>query len=423
MILSSIVDFFAYRQDHRNIPVLTKEEWEQLISQHTKDDIRDSLACFIMKAGTKFPLKIIRKDDMRRLFYDFYNTSMEKLYKDFDVVLERYEYKYKYADKPLGVIDKTHYYNDISDYFQQVNRMKCGSNSVDSPMEIWYNEQKLAKMNWHFWRSGVMEDSGINDAAFRTAFRLGTYTATQFKPSVAKALYERHRAENILDTSCGWGDRLAGFYGTPNTKLYVGCDPNPDVFEVYKKQCVEYEKILGGTPELIEKEDYFECRGKKTVKIWRKPSEDVEWSLYTDTFDLYFTSPPYFETEKYASDTAAVSDQSWSRYNSFDRWKYDFFFKVTEMVWPTIRQNGFMMINIIEPRAKNGVRLNLCDDMVDHFAALPDSNYVGKIGMRMMARPNAEELEGVFIEPIWTFRKGNSDYEFNKGSSLEAFFE
>ena len=360
---------------------------------------------------------------MRRLFYDFYNTSMEKLYKDFDVVLERYDYKYKYADKPLGVIDKTHYYNDISDYFQQENRMKCGSNSVDSPMEIWYNEQKLAKMNWHFWRSGVMEDSGINDAAFRTAFRLGTYTATQFKPSVAKALYERHRAENILDTSCGWGDRLAGFYGTPNTKMYVGCDPNPDVFEVYKKQCMEYEKILGSKPRLIEEQDYFECHGKKTVKIWRKPSEDVEWLLYNDTFDLYFTSPPYFETEKYASDTAAVSDQSWSRYNSFDRWKYDFFFKVTEMVWPTIRQNGFMMINIIEPRAKNGVRLNLCDDMVDHSAALPDSNYVGKIGMRMMARPNAEELEGVFIEPIWTFRKGNPDYDFNKKSNLEAFFE
>ena len=136
---------------------------------------------------------------------------------------------------------------------------------------------------------------------------------------------------------------------------------------------------------------------------------------------MYFTSPPYFETEKYASDTAAVSEQSWSRYNSFDRWKYDFFFKVTEMVWPTIRQNGFMMINIIEPRAKNGVRLNLCDDMVDHFAALPESNYIGKIGMRMMARPNAEELQSVFIEPIWTFRKGNSDYEFNKKSSLEAF--
>jgi DNA modification methylase len=423
MVLDEIVDYFSQHQNTRKIPTLTKEEWTALISKYKKDDIRDSLARFIKKAGTEFPCKKINQKDAYDLFYDFYSTSTKNMYKDFDVVLERYEYKHKYKDNPLGVIEKTHYYNDVSNYFQQENRMKCGSIYVDSPMEIWCDETKLAKMNWHFWRAGVMEDDGINDAIFRAAFRLGTYTATQFKPSVAKAVYERHRAENVLDTSCGWGDRLAGFYGTHSTKLYVGCDPNPDVFEVYKKQCVEYEKIIGGKPKLIEQEDYFECHGKKTVKIWRKPSEDVEWSLYTDTFDLYFTSPPYFETEKYASDTSAVSDQSWARYNSFNNWKHDFFFKVTEMVWPTIKKNGFMMINIIEPRAKNGTRLNLCDDMVEHFCKLPQCNYIGKIGMRMMARPNTQELKGVFIEPIWVFRRSNSDYEFNRKLTLESVFQ
>jgi glycosyltransferase involved in cell wall biosynthesis len=90
-------------------------------------------------------------------------------------------------------------------------------------------------MNWIFWRPGVMSGD-LDEGSFRDSFRLGTYTATQFKPSVAKALYEKHDAVNVLDTSCGWGDRLAGFYATPSTKLYVGCDPNPDVFEVYKKQ-------------------------------------------------------------------------------------------------------------------------------------------------------------------------------------------
>ena len=28
--------------------------------------------------------------------------------------------------------------------------------------------------------------------------------------------------------------------------MYIGCDPNPNTFEVYKKQCIEYEKILTG---------------------------------------------------------------------------------------------------------------------------------------------------------------------------------
>lgn len=343
-------------------------------------------------------------------------------YKDFENVQEKYDYKHKYSDIPLGVIDKSHAFNNISDYFQQENRMKCGSNTCSAPLEIWNDFDKLTTMNWHFWRSGVMGDSDLTEKSFRSGFRLGTYTATQFKPSVAKALYEKHQAENILDTSCGWGDRLAGFYGTPKTKLYVGCDPNPDVFEVYKKQCVFYEKVITGQePKLIEKENYFECIGSKTVKIWNLPSEDVEWTLYNDTFDLYFTSPPYFETEKYASDTDKVENQSWSRYNSFESWKNDFFFDVTKKVWPTIRDGGYMMINIIEPRGRNGQRFGLCDDMVETFSNFDNSFYVGKIGMRMMARPNAKELKEVFIEPVWTFMKGVETYPFKTNNSLEEF--
>ena len=49
------------------------------------------------------------------------------------------------------------------------------------------------------------------------AFRLGAYIATQFKPVVAKCFYEMTNAKTVLDTSCGWGDRLCGFYATKGT--------------------------------------------------------------------------------------------------------------------------------------------------------------------------------------------------------------
>jgi hypothetical protein len=338
-------------------------------------------------------------------------------------VLEKHEYKYKYKDKPLGVIDKPHHYNSISNYFQQDNRMRCGSNSQKSSMDIWNDEKLLAKMNWHWWRDGVMGDT-LTDYEVRSGFRLGTYIATQFKPSVAKAIYEKHNAKNIVDTSCGWGDRLAGFYGTPSTELYVGCDPNPDVFETYKKQCIFYEGVLnGGKYNLIEKENYFECIGKKTVKIWNKPSEDVDWSLYYDTFDMYFTSPPYFDTEKYAEHNDKSEDQSWFRYNTFDKWRDDFLVPVTEKVWKTLKKDAFMMINIYEPRGKNGKIQPLCDDMVDAFLKFPECNYIGKLGMRMMARPHSskERIEGFEIEPIWCFRKGNDEYI--RECTLEDFFK
>ena len=40
------------------------------------------------------------------------------------------------------------------------------------------------------------------------SFRLGTYIATQFKPIVAKTIYDMSDAKTVLDTSMGWGDRL-----------------------------------------------------------------------------------------------------------------------------------------------------------------------------------------------------------------------
>ena len=423
MIKQEIIEYFQKNKDGRAIPKINNLDWKKLISTYEKDDIRDSLSEYIVSNNVSFPFKQVDEQEVKNLFIKFYNKSMLDEYKNFDVVEERYEYKNKYSDQPLGVIDKSHTFNNISDYFQQENRLKCGSNSCSAPIEIWKDKEKLNNMNWHFWRPGVMGDADLDEKSFRSAFRLGTYTATQFKPSVAKALYEKHNAINVLDTSCGWGDRLAGFYGTKNTKLYVGCDPNPDVFEVYKQQCIFYEKLLNNKDPIITiKENYFECIGNKTVKIWNLPSEDVDWSLYTNTFDFYFTSPPYFETEKYASDTDKVKNQSWSRYNSFEAWKNDFFFKVTKMVWPTIVDNGYMMINIIEPRGKNGQRFNLCDGMVDEFLKFDNCFYIGKIGMRMMARPHAKELKGIFIEPVWTFRKNSNEYIKQHNNSLESFF-
>jgi hypothetical protein len=415
MVDLNLVKYFEFHGDSTGLPFLANKDWNELIKIHDKDVIKKSLAEYLISNNVPFPLREISYSELTELFNRFCQTSMSSEYKQFDIVLEKYDYKYKYSDKPLGVIDKSHVYNSVSNYFQQENRMKCGSNLVDSPWDIWHDKQKLEKMNWHFWRSGALGKSDICASTFRSAFRIGTYTATQFKPNVAKALYEKHKARNVLDTSCGWGDRLAGFYATYDTELYVGCDPNPEVYETYKDQCLEYENILGCDSAVLQDNgDHFVCLGTKKVIIYNLPSEDVDWGKHENTFDFYFTSPPYFETERYAANNS--NTQSWSRYPSFESWKYDFFFKVNRMVWDTLKDDAYMMINIIEPRIAKGTRLNLCDDMVDDILSYPNANYLGKIGMRMQARPHAiieADKNSIFIEPIWVFRKSNSSYVDN----------
>ena len=422
MINQSVLTYIQNHIDSRGIPNISNSDWRQFILQYSKDDIKDTLAEYITSNHIPFPSKVIDKTDFVDLFLRFCQTSMLGEYKDFDVVLEKFDYRYKYSDKPLGVIDKSHTFNPISNYFQQNNRMKCGSNLVDSPWDIWHDKNKLSNMNWHFWRLGALGTSDVCESTFRSGFRIGTYTATQFRPSVAKALYEKHNARNVLDTSCGWGDRLAGFYGTQSTEKYVGCDPNPEVYNVYKQQCMEYERLLGNNATLIDNVDHFICVGSKTVLIYNLPSEDVNWNKHKNQFDFYFTSPPYYETERYAQNNA--STQSWNRYPDFNSWKNDFFFKVNRMIWDTLTDDAYMMINIIEPRIAKGTRLNLCDDMVDDILTYPNAHYLGKIGMRMQARPHAivsANKNSIFVEPVWVFRKNNPNYVESTSTDLFVF--
>ena len=61
----------------------------------------------------------------------------------------------------------------------------------------------------------------LSAKSYISAFRLGTYIATQFKPVVAKAIYDITNAKTVLDTSCGWGDRLAGFFASDAEEYMV----------------------------------------------------------------------------------------------------------------------------------------------------------------------------------------------------------
>ena len=94
------------------------------------------------------------------------------------------------------------------------------------------------------------------------------------------------------------------------------------------------------------------------------------------------------------------------------------------MIWDTLKDDAYMMINIIEPRIAKGTRLNLCDDMVDDILTYPNANYLGKIGMRLQVRPHNivdDSKNGIFIEPVWVFRKNNSQYVRNILTDLFSF--
>ena len=168
MTVQTIIQFISSRVDHRGIPNIPNSEWLALTTQYSKQDIKDALAEYITSNNIPFPTTEIKQDTFENLFQRFVSTSMLGEYKQFNTVLEKHPYKYTYAENPLGVIDKSHVYNPVSNYFQQTNRMRCGSNQVESPWAFWHDKELLKRMNYHFWRKGALGDSDICASTFRS---------------------------------------------------------------------------------------------------------------------------------------------------------------------------------------------------------------------------------------------------------------
>jgi|TARA_Y100000310_G_scaffold7593_1_gene8305 hypothetical protein len=398
-----IKNILKERSNENGLPVFTEDEWSSFKQNFSVTDGKHSLAEYIVENNIPFPLEKITKNDVIKKFNKLKSTPLSYLLTaPYTVPTDKFnDYEYSVQEYCKSVIELGHYYNDISNYFHQTNRLSCNGYNISSPLAMWKDEEKLKKFNWTFWREGIVKF--ISEGKYREAFRLGAYVATQFKPKVAKYIYDRFNAKTILDSSCGWGDRLAGFY-TSNAEIYVGCDPNPTVWETYIKQCIFYEKILGSEPKLTRHKNYFIVKGHKEVIIFCEGSEDITWP-HLD-YDLAFTSPPYFGTEKYA-EGENEEKQSWFKYPTHERWLNEYLFKTLNNIHNVISDTGVIAINIIDVKITNK-RYHICDPMTEYMESL-HMPLQEVIGMKMKQRPKNEEgggeehMQDCFVEPIWIY--------------------
>jgi hypothetical protein len=414
------------------LPILTSTIFEKMNAEYGKEKMRTHLADYIASERPVFPLKEITNSDMRISFGRLkqFDTSTicipnEQVEKE---VFEKYDdYKYPYSEYGLGLINGASTFNDVSNYFMQDLRLECSSYGFRAPKEVWENGDAYAiwKCLGPIWRgindvklTKIKELDGteteklvggrLNEKSYISAFRLGTYIATQFKPVVAKAIYDITNAKTVLDTSCGWGDRLAGFFAS-DAEEYYGCDPNPNTYQRYQEQIATYNKLLSKP---------------KKVQIWNCGAEDLPYHKLPK-IDVAFTSPPYFSTEQYNKGGEKEELQSWHKFNEYDKWRDDFYLSVAEK---TMEVSKFMFVNIMDPKI-HGVRYRSGDELVDKFK----DKFMGQIGMRIMQRPKSDTLfkdekekadfmNKMFIENVWCFGSKTDLFKNSRKATLDEFF-
>ncbi len=388
----SKLSYFDRFKDMKPYFEINEEEWTYIKETFDKDTIKDKLADILMEYEP--PFQEIDEKDCLKDYQKLKGIKWNDLYitKNW---FARSEYEW---DRSENLIKRINTGNKSSNYFQQANRWSVDGTISPGPIRTWQEKKFMFTLLGSLFTLKVPK---VNRSILRTSISLRKYICSQFKPNVAKSIYDKYKCKNVLDFSAGWGDRLAGFYASDYGEFFVGIDPRKENHPIYKKQEQFYKKH--STIFETEKKCEFLC----------SPAEDADLSKYEGMMDIVFTSPPYFNVERYSNDDT----QSWVRYQNIDRWNELFLHRAIDNVWKTLRKGGILMVNISDVNAnskdENGKwmgksNLSICDPMNDYIKTFDDSEYVECFGMEMAKRPNCIGIEkegDTFGEPVWVWVK------------------
>jgi hypothetical protein len=366
--------------DDRGLVVIDigEDEWVELNDRYDKEQIKQMISDAIDTFDIALPYRNHTRADMVKSFDDLIAFDTSTIINE-GAFYTRYPYEAKKLDMYVGLSNKG---GAASDYFHQKTRWAADSMNSPSPYRSWTIEKFRMTLLNALWS---LKYTHVNMTNLRSCIHLRKYVAAQFRPTAAKAIYEHFDAKHVLDFSSGWGDRLAAFFAADCTETYTGIDPNIGLVDGYARQIEYYSSVVDG----------------KQAKMIPSCAEDMQYE--PNSFDLVFTSPPYFNVEKYTHE----AEQSWKKFRKLDAWLEGFLFAAVKKAWDALKVGGHLVVNISD--CYTGHRINqLCNPLCEYMATLDDAEYQGSIGLRMAKRPRTKiaNREGIFAEPIFVWKKG-----------------
>jgi hypothetical protein len=253
----------------------------------------------------------------------------------------------------------------ISSVYTGDAKSKCKRSDENyTPLEYW-------ELNWQQLVKEVGKDpEKLDNLLWSKITGCGA-----FRPKLMAGAIEYFGAKSVLDFSSGWGDRLIG--AIAKGVRYVGVDPNPALH-------VPYAEIIDKFAE--DKELYTMIQAPFQTAILPEG----------ETFDLIFTSPPYFDLELYA--TPLESD-------NLDTWKLLFLYPCLEKAWSRLNPKGYMCIVINDYK-----RVKYVSDMVRYVSTFAGAEHLGiqykdKCIPYLAYAAQKEPDVIVSAQPMWTWRK------------------
>lgn len=254
-----------------------------------------------------------------------------------------------------------------------------GSNSLK---DRFYDDAKLRRairICFEF-RTG---DNLASPTALRRALELVTGENIQnFKSQNARAIAEYLCPVlwgNIYDYSAGYGGRILGITSSNMRYQYTGIDPNTETVENlnYLNSLILKATNNGGT-------------------IVQSVSEEYE----PEGIDLAFSSPPYFNLEKYSDEPT----QCMVRYTTLDEWFDGYVAPTMKNIHKGLNSDGVFATNIADYKSYGNKEYTVCERWIE-LAEKLGFKYKQTIKMMLNTRPGVgndkvagrEKFEGVYV--------------------------
>lgn len=207
--------------------------------------------------------------------------------------------------------------NKVSNYYFQKYRYKTKYRNRLSHYEAWNNKEHRKKII--LFAKKIIKTDKYTEDNLRASMRFLYGSINQFKPYVAVYIYQKFKPNRILDISAGWGDRLIAALSQDIN--YIGIDSNKKLINPYKKMLKD-----------------FEYKTNSKYKIIFNKSENINYSKLPK-YDMIFTSPPYFDIEKY---------EGMTEYENKDDFINNYFLPTIKNSYKYLEKNGYMVLNIPE---------------------------------------------------------------------------
>lgn len=227
----------------------------------------------------------------------------------------------------------------------------------------------------HFWPNRRCWNAQCLRSVMRVHHRL---RIANFRPLAAKAIIQQLSGNRgrVLDFSAGFGGRLLGALALD--RHYIGIDPA-------RRQTCGLNRMVRA----------LSAMAPGVAEVHHGCAEDLLPLMAASSIDLVFSSPPYFDLERYSTERT----QSYQRYPTYAEWRDRFLSVVVSEARRLLRRKGYLVLNIA-----NTSRAPLATDALK--LATRDLVFVRRLRLAMNAPPAARAVGRIYRhEPVYVFQK------------------